>query len=157
MNFKCNFSAIKNQFKKAKFFTKNNYGMTLVEIMIVLAIIGSIMALLLPRIGGAQDKAKVKEAKIQIGQLINAMTQYYSDCGKYPESIDGLLKQDPNCSNWGPEPYFKVQKGRTQILDPWGTPYEYTKSGGDFIIKSLGKGGAEGGDAYEADISSEDI
>ena len=50
---------------------KNRKGMTLIEIMIVLAIIGSIAALLLPNITGQLDKSKVKEARIQMTQIVN--------------------------------------------------------------------------------------
>lgn len=135
----------------------NNRGMTLVEIMIVLAIIGSIMALLLPKIAGAGDKAKVKEAKIQIGQLINSLSMYQTDCGKFPQSLQGLLAQDSGCTNWGPEAYYKVSKGQDSIKDPWGNDYVYTLENGDFEIKSLGKDGAEGGTGYNADISSKDM
>lgn len=136
---------------------RDQRGMTLVEIMIVLAIIGTISALLLPRIGGAQDKAKVKEARIQMGQIINALTMYYSDCGRYPQSIQGLTQQDPSCSNWGPEPYYRGQGQSGEVLDPWGNPYVYELNGGQFTLKSLGKDGADGGSGYAADISSEDI
>lgn len=135
----------------------NNRGMTLVEIMIVLAIIGSIMALLLPKIAGAGDKAKVKEAKIQIGQLINSISMYQTDCGKYPSSLTGLTAADSGCTNWGPEPYYKLSKGSETIKDPWGNDYVYTLEGGDFEIKSLGKDGAEGGTGYNAEISSKDM
>lgn len=135
----------------------NHRGMTLVEIMIVLAIIGSIMALLLPKIAGAGDKAKVKEAKIQIGQLINSISMYQTDCGKYPQSLQGLLAAEASCSNWGPEPYYKISKGQETIKDPWGNDYVYSIEGGDFEIKSLGKDGAEGGTGYNADLSSKDM
>lgn len=136
---------------------KNNLGMTLVEIMIVLAILGSIAALLLPRLGGAQDKAKVREAKIQIGQLVNALSLYYSDCGRYPQALQGLLNKDDSCSNWGPEPYYKAKGQDTSIKDPWGNDYVYEASGGEYTVKSLGKDGSDGGSGYGADISSADL
>lgn len=142
---------------KFSFRSFDRRGMTLVEIMIVLAIIGSIMALLLPRIAGSQDKANARQAKIQIGQLSQALTMYYSDCGKYPQSLEGLLTQDASCTNWGPEPYYKPPGGSKEILDPWGNAYTYNLEGGQFVIKSLGKDGADGGSGNGADISSEDI
>ncbi|MFP5519209.1 MAG: type II secretion system major pseudopilin GspG [Bdellovibrionia bacterium] len=132
---------------------RNRRGMTLIEIMIVLAILGGIAALLLPRFTGSLDKAKVREAKIQIGQVISALSMYYTDCGKYPQSLEGLSQQDANCANWGPEAYAKDK----QLKDPWGNPFAYEVTGSDFVIKSLGKDGAEGGSGYDADISSEDM
>lgn len=132
---------------------KNRRGMTLIEIMIVLAILGSIMALLLPRVTGGLDKSKVREVKIGMGQLMNSINMYYTDCGKYPASLDGLTKQDAACSNWGPEPYAK----ESQLRDPWGNPYIYELDGQTFTIISHGKDGREGGSGYNADISSEEL
>lgn len=134
---------------------KNNRGMTLVEIMIVLAIIGAIMALLLPRFGGAQDKAKIREAKIHMGQILQALTMYQTDCGRYPQSLQGLLTKDDTCSNWGPEAYFKAKAGG--IKDPWGNDYVYELNNGEPNLKSLGKDGADGGSGYGADINSSEI
>lgn len=131
---------------------KNSRGMTLLEIMIVLAILGSLMAILLPRFVGSQDKAKVKETSIVMGQLNTALNMYYTDCGKYPESLDGLVKADANCTNWGPEAYMKKLPN-----DPWGTPFSYSVEGNSFVIKSMGSDRKEGGDGYAKDISSEDI
>ncbi|MES3036325.1 MAG: type II secretion system major pseudopilin GspG, partial [Bdellovibrionota bacterium] len=130
---------------------KNNLGMTLMEIMIVLAILGAIFGLLAGRITGARDKAAMREAKIQMGQLTNALSMYYTDCGKYPGSLEGLKKQDGNCSNWGPEAYYK-----NKLVDPWKHEFVYEGSGGDFTLKSLGRDGKEGGDGYDKDINSEE-
>lgn len=130
----------------------NRKGMTLIEIMIVLAIIGGISALLLPRITGQRDKAKVSEAKIQMGQLVSALSMYYNDCGKYPATLDGLVKNDPNCSNWGPEPYV-----RKEIKDPWLHDFAYEVNGAEYTLKCFGRDGREGGSGYDADITLEDL
>ena len=131
---------------------QNKKGMTLIEIMIVLAIIGGIAALLLPRLTGQLDKAKQKEARIQMSQIVNALSMYYTDCGKYPSALDGLVKLDSGCSNWGPEAYLKKDP-----KDPWGHAFIYELSGNEYQLKCLGKDGKEGGSGYDTDISLEDI
>ncbi len=131
---------------------KNSRGMTLLEIMIVLAILGSLMAILLPKFVGQGDKAKVKETGIVMGQLITALNMYYTDCGKYPETLESLVKADAGCTNWGPEAYMKKLP-----VDPWGTPFQYSIEGNNFVIKSMGSDRKEGGDGYAKDISSEDV
>ncbi|MEK2645101.1 type II secretion system major pseudopilin GspG [Bdellovibrio sp. BCCA] len=131
---------------------KNRKGMTLIEIMIVLAIIGSIVALLLPSLTGQLDKSKVKETRIKMTQIVQALSMYYTDCGKYPQTLEGLAKPDPNCSNWGPEPYYT--KG---FKDQFGHDFVYELEGSEFSLKSLGKDGREGGDGYSKDISLEDL
>lgn len=127
---------------------KNRKGMTLIEIMIVLAIIGGIAALLLPRMTGALDKAKVKETRIHMTQIVNALSMYYTDCGKYPQTLEGLVTEDANCSNWGPEPYLKKAP-----KDQFGNDYVYELNGNEFTLMSLGKDGREGGSSYNADIT----
>ena len=127
-------------------------GMTLLEIMIVLAILGSLMAILLPKLVGQQDKAKVKETKIIMSQVITALNMYYTDCGKFPASLDGLTTADSACSNWGPEAYMKKAP-----KDSWENAFEYSVEGSNFILKSLGSDKREGGDGYAGDLSSEDI
>lgn len=131
---------------------KNRKGMTLIEIMIVLAIIGSIAALLIQNITGSLDKSKVKEARIQMTQVINALSMYYTDCGKYPQTLEGLTSADPNCSNWGPEPYYKKN-----LKDPFNHELVYEISGSEYTLKSLGKDGKEGGSGFDKDITLEDI
>lgn len=131
---------------------KNRKGMTLIEIMIVLAIIGGIAALLLPNITGQLDKSKAKEAKIQLTQIVNALSMYYTDCGKYPQTLEGLTTADPNCSNWGPNPYYTKK-----LQDPFGHDLVYELEGGEYSLKSLGKDGREGGSGFDKDITLDDL
>ena len=131
---------------------RNSRGMTLIEILIVLAIIGTLMAFLIPNVTSRLDKAKVNESKIAIGQVVNALNLYYTDCGKYPSSIEGLSKADPECSNWGPEPYMKKTP-----KDAWNREFTYSLDGNTYTVKSLGSDGREGGDGYGKDLTNEDI
>lgn len=131
---------------------KNAAGMTLMEILIVLAILGSLIAILLPRFTSQIDKSKVGETKIIMGQVINALNMYFTDCGKFPESLEGLTQNDPNCSNWGPEAYLKKAP-----KDAWNRPFQYSLENNSFVLKSLGSDGREGGDGYGKDLSSEDL
>ena len=133
-------------------FLLNRRGMSLIEILIVLAILGGVMTMILSRVFGAKDKASVQQTKLAIGQIMEKLTMYQNDCGHFPESLDGLMKADSSCSNWGPEPYFK-----TLPTDGWGHPFQYSLNGGEFILKSLGKDNKEGGDGFGKDISNEDV
>ncbi len=134
---------------KVGFFVRSQRGMTLLEIMIVLAIIGTIATLLMKNLGGAQEKAKVKQAKIGLGNVHQALQMYYNDCGNYPENLDGLVQKDAKCSNWGPDPYIAKKK----LLDSWTREFVYTNENGNIVLKSYGKDGKEGGDGYNADIT----
>jgi len=130
---------------------KNQRGMTLIEIMIVIAIIGSLMAIIGNRVIGQRDKANVGQAKIQMGQIANALSMYYNDCGKYPAALDNLVTADAACANWGPEAYRKPK----EILDPWGETFVYELNGSEFSLKSLGRDKREGGSSFDADIPYE--
>ncbi len=137
-----------SHFTQRKTHLKNNKGMTLIEILIVLAIIGSVAALLLPNITGGLDKSKVREAKIQLTQVANALSMYYTDCGKFPETLESLKKADAACTNWGPKPYYEKN-----LKDPFGNEFSYAVDGGEYTLKSFGKDGREGGSEYNADIT----
>jgi general secretion pathway protein G len=125
----------------------NQRGMTLIEIMIVIAILGGLMALLAPKFLGQKDKANVGQAKIQMGQIANALSMYYNDCGKFPAALDNLVKADAACPNWGPEPYLKKDP-----VDPWGHPFAYELNGSEYSLKCFGRDGREGGSGYDADF-----
>ena len=137
--------------KMDKFWKSNEKGMTLIEIMIVLVILASIGGVLITRVTGALKKSRVKNAQILITELGKSLDTYYTDCGKYPSSLEALTSNSDSCSNWGPEPYLKrIPK------DPWESEFIYESEGGSYEIVSLGQGGQEGGEGFEKDISSED-
>lgn len=128
--------------------------MTLIEIMIVITILASLGAILATKVVGAQKKAKVREAKIQIAEISKALDMYYTDCGHYPDSAQGFSALLPGgestCSNWGPEPYLKKMP-----MDPWNHPFAYSLENGNYTITSFGEDGQPGGTGYAADITNE--
>lgn len=136
--------------------TKNQKGLTLVEILIVLGIIGTVMTVLAPRIFGSRDKSKVKITKLQMGKIGSALEEFYSDCDQYPESLDQLLTAPSSdvCESWGPVAYLKSEK---DLLDQWKTPYSYSLEGGNYILISYGKDKEPDGEGFDADLSSEDL
>lgn len=134
---------------------RNRKGMTLLEIMIVLAIIASVTAILASSIRGRMKKAQINQAKIQLGELQKALDMYYTDCHSYPSSGDGLqalVTQPGSCPEWGPEPYLKRPP-----KDPWNHEFIYESNGNDYNVTSLGSDGKEGGSGDAADISSKDL
>jgi general secretion pathway protein G len=127
----------------------NEQGFSLLEIMIVLGIIGTIIAMIGQRVLGARDRAKVKEAQMQLSQITEAISMYYNDCGKNPATLENIIKPDPECNNWDPGNYAKLK-----TTDPWNHPVIYSIEGTDFVLKSLGKDGKEGGSGFDADIDA---
>ncbi len=130
---------------------KNQKGMSLVEILIVLAIIGALMSVLIPNVVSKLNKSKVENTKIGMGQVINALNMYYNDCGAFPATLEGLSKKD-ECSNWGPDPYLKKLP-----KDAWNHEYGYSVEGSNYTLLSMGADGKEGGDGFNKDLSSDDM
>jgi len=126
-------------------------GMTLLEILVVLGIIGAVIAVIVPQVMGNLDKSRIKNTKLAMGQLTQALTLYYNDCGNYPKSLDGLMTADPECSSWGPEAYLKKM-----LKDAWNNEFIYESDGAKFTIKSLGKDRRDGGEGYNKDFTNDD-
>lgn len=132
---------------------RNQKGMTLLEIMIVLAILGGLIAILATQVQGRLKTAKIRQAKIQIAEYGKALDLYYSDCSQYPtteEGLQALVQAPPSCSNWGPDPYLKkVNK------DPWNGEFIYESAGNAYTLKSLGSDRREGGSGDAQDVTNE--
>ncbi|WP_240905485.1 type II secretion system major pseudopilin GspG [Thiorhodococcus mannitoliphagus] len=130
-------------------------GFTLVELLVVLAILGLLAGLVGPQVMKFLGSSKSKTAKLQIDDLSSTLDLYRLELGRYPNDGEGLsaLVQDPgNLTGWN-GPYLK--KGQVP-KDPWGNDYQYRFPGehGSFDIWSLGADNREGGDGENADIRS---
>jgi general secretion pathway protein G len=118
-------------------------GMTLIEIMVVLVIIGLIAAAVTVNVMGRLDEAKVRQAKTDLHTLENCLDLYKIDKQHYPTTEEGLaaVVAAGKCKN---------------IKDPWQNDYVYLYPGqvhpDSFDVKSYGADGKPGGDGINADI-----
>lgn len=129
-------------------------GFSLVEILIVVAIMGLLVGLVGPNVMRQFEGSKSKTAGIQIQQLRAALDIYMTDTGTYPSEAEGLaalIQQGSSAGGWN-GPYLK--DGRLP-LDPWGRPYRFqpTPDQPNRVI-SLGADGSQGGEGANADIGS---
>ena len=119
---------------------------TLVELMLVVAIIGMLAAMVVPRLVGRTQQAKVARAKSDIAAIGLALDLYELDVGQYPSTLEGLVAAEaPSTSSaeakaqWN-GPYLK--KGLPK--DPWGHAYIYnqeSKHNQDYDLHSMGPDG----------------
>lgn len=142
--------SILNQLRQSKKIGRDSKGMTLIEIMIVVVIIGGLASMLFSRVFGAKDKSNIKTTRIAMANLSEALERYNLDCNSYPSSLEGLMQKD-DCKNWGPESYVK-----SLPKDAWNHEFIYEKTTSGFIIKSLGRDGKEGGSGYDMDFTNEE-
>jgi general secretion pathway protein G len=129
-------------------------GFTLVEMLVVIAIVGLMMGLIGPRVLNYLAESKVKTAKIQMQSFASALDLFNLDAGRYPTTAEGLtalVRRTSGIAAWN-GPYLK---GGNVPSDPWNHPYIYRAPGerAAFDIMSLGSDGQEGGTGTAADIS----
>jgi len=135
---------------------KNESGFTLIEMMIVLAIIALVMGFVGTKVIKRFDESKVSATKIQIKQLSVILDDFRRVCGFYPtqeQGLDALVKAPVGriCKNYDPEGFVKRVP-----QDAWNRDFIYLSDGNKYTIKSLGSEGKEGGEGFDKDISSDD-
>lgn len=132
-------------------------GFTLIEVMIVIVIMGIMASLIVPKIMGRPDEARVVASKQDIASILQALKLYKLDNQRLPSTEQGLQalvtkpSSPPVPSNWKSDGYLdRLPK------DPWGNPYQYLSPGlnGDIDVFSFGSDGAIGGEGNDADIGS---
>jgi general secretion pathway protein G len=92
-------------------------GFTLIELMIVIAIIGTLASIAMPYYAGYTERAKIAAAISDIRMLEQKITTYINETGDYPDSLADI--------------------GLDEYLDPWGNPYQYLKIGDDAKAKGM--------------------
>ncbi|MBU1122113.1 MAG: type II secretion system major pseudopilin GspG [Candidatus Omnitrophota bacterium] len=123
-------------------------GFTLIELMLVVIIIGVLVAMVMPRLTGRSEEARIKVSKADIEvNLPTALKLYELDNGVFPtteEGLDALTRASSSATNWK-GPYLEKKP-----LDPWGRLYQYKSPGVhrtyDYDLYSLGRDGVESED-----------
>jgi general secretion pathway protein G len=134
-------------------------GFTLIEMIVVLAIIGVMALIIVPNVIGRPDQARVTVAKTDLRTISAALKIYRLDNGDYPTTEQGLAAlvsrptAPPQAMNWSADGYLPDVP-----VDPWGNPYAYRSPGerDPFDLMSLGKDGQPGGENLDADLSAAD-
>jgi general secretion pathway protein G len=131
-----------------------SHGFTLLELLVVVAIIGLLAGYVAPRYFGQVGKSEVSAAKAQLDALEKSLDQYRLDTGHYPSNelgLNALVQKPPNEPKWS-GPYLR----KAVPTDPWGKPYIYKIPGekGDYDLLSYGKDGQPGGTGEDADLTN---
>lgn len=143
-------------FSKARARRRRRQGLTLVEMIVVLAIIALVAVMIVPNVIGRPDQARVTVAKTDLKTIAAALRMYRLDNGDYPTTDQGLKalvqrpETDPVPVNWNSEGYLPEAP-----KDPWGREYVYASPGktGGFDLTSNGKDGEPGGEGLDADLT----
>ncbi|MBL8549600.1 MAG: type II secretion system major pseudopilin GspG [Hyphomonadaceae bacterium] len=133
-------------------------GVTLVEMMVVIVIIGLVTAIVVINVLPAQDTARMEKAKADIRTLEQALELYRLDRARYPSGDEGLnaLVQAPAPTTGAGAAVPRESYVRRLPNDPWGQPYRYSVPGknGAYDLYSLGADAQEGGEGANADIGN---
>lgn len=144
-------------FKQRAVPRRRTSGFTLIEIMVVVVIMGILAALVVPKLMGRTDDARIIAARQDISTIMQGLKLYKLDNLRYPTTEQGLqaLITKPTT---GPEPRGWKTGGYLERLpnDPWGQPYQYLSPGmkGEVDVFSFGADGQPGGTGPDADIGS---
>jgi general secretion pathway protein G len=135
--------------------TRRDAGFTLLEMLVVLAIMGLLAAIVAPQVLKYLGSSRSQTAKVQIQNIGAALELYRLDVGHYPSNEEGLsaLVAAPSTAGGWNGPYLQKPSA---LKDPWGQAYLYRNPGqhGEVDIYSLGSDKAEGGSGEAKDVGN---
>ena len=120
-------------------------GFTLVELMLVVAILGLLATVVALSVDRNQDDAMRRLVVADMSTLKQALSSYKLDHGTYPQDLNALYE--------GTDPYLE----NPPPLDPWGFEYLLEQVDGRVVLVSYGADGAPGGEGIEADLDSRQL
>jgi general secretion pathway protein G len=134
---------------------RRDAGFTLLEMLVVLAIMGLLAAVIAPQVLKYLGGARSQTARVQVQNINSALELFRLDVGRYPsqdEGLNALVTAPPTAPGWN-GPY--LQKALA-LKDPWGQPYLYKIPGkhGEVDVYSLGADKADGGSGEAADVGN---
>lgn len=138
-------------------FGKQARGFTLIEVMVVVAILGILATIVMTNVVGKDEQARITAAKTGVAQISNALEMYKLDNHKYPTTDEGLEALVTKAASAKTFPQGGYIKGGLP-KDPWGNPFQYIAPGSNgrpYDVYSWGADGAEGGEENNADIYQE--
>lgn len=125
----------------------NARGFTIIELLIVMAILGMLAVMVAPNLFNQADSARRDAVLTQISALSSALDAYRLDMGQYPDELQALTRNESGRASWN-GPYLRGEVPS----DPWGNAYVYRSDGRTFSLMSYGADGREGGEDNDADI-----
>ncbi len=123
-------------------------GFTIIELLIVMAILGMLAVMVAPNLFNQADGARRDAAMSQISAIASALDTHRLDVGQYPEDLQGLMENTSDRASWN-GPYLNNDVPR----DPWGFEFQYSVDGNTYTLMSYGADGRPGGEDNDADIS----
>ncbi len=124
-------------------------GFTIIELLIVMAILGMLAVMVAPNLFNKADGARRDATLSQISAIGSALATHRLDVGEYPDELEGLMTNTTGRSTWdGPYLNNDVPK------DPWGNDYQFSSDGSEYTLMSFGGDGLAGGEDNDADISN---
>ena len=119
--------------KRRSPFRTRRRGFTLLELLLVLVILVVIAGFGIQAFTGVKDKARIQQAKVELGLLSQSLKRYEMISNVLPAALDALSNKPSDA-----DAEWVKMLDKPIAKDPWGSPYEYSVNGSDFVLKSIG-------------------